>query len=233
MRIHRCNLPSTPTHAHPKLNLIDALHTADAEATFDRQYEVEGGTGHTTLRPLDELKRVRDAKLDRLPPSASSNGYQRPARLHRGMAHSCNNFHSKLDFYGKMWVRGTNKATKLANADRLSYALEMRHFERPHCEMSQELKRVFAPVMNDESLAAVYNTVICMHSVNNECVQPCMACTHADIESTQPCMVGRRLSMLSPTMLVSPSMTLWAAQMHNAISSTDVSPYDMMVELPI
>ena len=60
-----------------------------------------------------------------------------------------------------------------------------------------------------------------------------MARTHADAESTQPCMVGRRLSMLSPTMLVSPSMTLWAAQMHNAISSTDVSPYDMMVELPI
>ena len=138
--------------------LIEAVYAIDSTRKVDMQFESRKGQLKEMVS-LAELKEQRDP---------SSHGYDRPERIHRGMAHECKLHHCKLDFYGKSWIRGHHKETGVPNAERYAHCLEMDHFTPAHYELMMELKEVFRHKLNAASLNAVYNSCVCMISTNME-----------------------------------------------------------------
>ena len=137
---HHYDLLRGAWHAPPgtvRRELIDEVYTIDSAVPFDRQFETRNGQ-LKELVPLDELKRAREEKqkghLDQNACWWSAGGYDRPNRKHRALAHECNRFHSKLDFYGKSWIRGHDQ-DGVPNIDKYSYALEMDHMTLSHFEL--------------------------------------------------------------------------------------------------
>ena len=146
--------------------LIDAVDDVDMGVKFDLQHETVGGQlKHYEL--LEDLKEKRDQKAALTGKSSDTKGYQRPARKHRGMAHSCELHHARLDFYGKSWIRGKD-ADGVPNVEKRAYALEMDHLTLQHYELVNHLKEIFWSELNKASQQATYNSVICMRSRNNE-----------------------------------------------------------------